>query len=355
MELNTTFFVRLFQVGVFLLFCYNESRGEQVEMSIKTTVKSQSFINTSFRTKNWNCLLHRPDSFREKDKWPLIIFLHSELFRGSDINLVKRQGLPKILDSETDFPFVVLSPQLPLQEEWDPKSLMALVDEAIKRFKIDPLRVYVTGVSDGAAGAWDLAALDQTKFAALVPVCGFSEDKDIVKKVIDIPIWAFHGSADRVRDVGPHSRLIGAVLASGGDRDNVRLTVVPNATHGSVVFPTYDNKALYDWMLSHSREVKPVAKVREVQPLKPKPKPNGAIFKNSQPVDNGIINNGGITRALPIGKGQLYKVKKGDTLWSISRKFGVTVKAIQKENGLRGSVIQIGQDLKLPQKPSAQQ
>jgi flagellum-specific peptidoglycan hydrolase FlgJ len=43
----------------------------------------------------------------------------------------------------------------------------------------------------------------------------------------------------------------------------------------------------------------------------------------------------------------VYVVKKGDTLYSISRKVNVSVKDIKKLNGLRDNIISIGQRLKL--------
>ncbi|CCK84574.1 Cell wall-associated hydrolase [Lactobacillus equicursoris 66c] len=42
-----------------------------------------------------------------------------------------------------------------------------------------------------------------------------------------------------------------------------------------------------------------------------------------------------------------YKVAKGDTLWSIAKKYGVSVSALQKANNLSSSTIYIGQSLKL--------
>ena len=43
-----------------------------------------------------------------------------------------------------------------------------------------------------------------------------------------------------------------------------------------------------------------------------------------------------------------YTVQAGDTLWLLSRRYGTTVDAIKKLNGLSGDVINIGQILKIP-------
>jgi len=46
-------------------------------------------------------------------------------------------------------------------------------------------------------------------------------------------------------------------------------------------------------------------------------------------------------------KGVIYKVKSGDTLYSIARKHGVDVTHIKKQNNLRSNTLQIGQSLRL--------
>lgn len=53
--------------------------------------------------------------------------------------------------------------------------------------------------------------------------------------------------------------------------------------------------------------------------------------------------------------GATYKVRKGDTLWAISRSSGVSVNNLKSWNGLRGSTIRVGQklNLKKPAKKSS--
>lgn len=46
--------------------------------------------------------------------------------------------------------------------------------------------------------------------------------------------------------------------------------------------------------------------------------------------------------------GKKYKVGRGDTLWSIARKHGVSVIAVKKANGIRSSHLKAGQTLSIP-------
>ena len=47
---------------------------------------------------------------------------------------------------------------------------------------------------------------------------------------------------------------------------------------------------------------------------------------------------------------QTYTVKQGDTLYGISNQFGVNVNDLAELNNIRGSNLQIGQVLKIPNK-----
>ena len=43
-----------------------------------------------------------------------------------------------------------------------------------------------------------------------------------------------------------------------------------------------------------------------------------------------------------------YKVKTGDTLWALAQKYGTTVEAIQKANGMSGIDIRVGETIIIP-------
>ncbi|WP_319469692.1 LysM peptidoglycan-binding domain-containing protein [uncultured Pseudodesulfovibrio sp.] len=58
------------------------------------------------------------------------------------------------------------------------------------------------------------------------------------------------------------------------------------------------------------------------------------------------------TRAIAAKRGN-YIVRNGDTLWSISRKFGTTVSTVKRSNGLRSSRLKVGQKLYIPNNSGA--
>lgn len=323
----------IFAIWFLVIFTTSLIYGEQT--AVKSRTKLPRGMKTTDLIPTWNYLLHLPTGYTGKSHpWPLIVYLHGASIRGNDmdsgLNPVKRYGIPAFLDRHPDFPFVVVSPQLP-EDNWPAKSLLNLVDEVMARYNVDRDRVYLTGVDIGGEGAWHLAAADQRKFSAVAPVCGFG-DMSLVPDLTDIPIWGFHGDADKVKAVGPHKRLIEAIQREGGD---AKITVIPGGTHGDVIFPTYQRKDLYEWFLSHSRKVAPLQPIFVPKPeVKPQPVPE--------------LTTKEIPDRVFASKKNVHLIKKGDTLWRISQTYKVSVDALRKANGLRDNTIRIGEELVIP-------
>lgn len=202
------------------------------------------------RTVSSRYLLYLPAAYRQnrRQRWPLLLFLHGAGERGSDLTQVKKHGPPKFLDERPDFPFIVVSPQCPAGEWWDTTVLSALLDEIIAKYRVDEDRVYVTGLSMGGFGTWMLASCEPWRFAALVPICGGGNPL-LAHKIKHLPIWVFHGAKDPVVPLARSEEMVAALRALGA---NVRFTVYPDAGHDSWT-ETYNNPALYDWLLQQRR------------------------------------------------------------------------------------------------------
>jgi len=130
-------------------------------------------FNIEANETNVNYLLFLPDKYNEEKKdWPLILFLHGSGERGSVIDSVKKHGPPKIVEQVPDFPFIVLSPQCPKEQQWSNDILIPLLDEIVKKYRVDEKRIYLTGLSMGGFGTWALAIQYPHRFAAIAPICG---------------------------------------------------------------------------------------------------------------------------------------------------------------------------------------
>lgn len=193
-------------------------------------------------------LLYLPDGYEQKDSWPLLLFLHGSGERGSDLELVKKHGPPKLIAAGQKFPFIVASPQCPKDRRWEPVELAALLDHLCQQLPVDLDRIYVTGLSMGGFGTWELAAFMPERIAAIAPICGGGE-KYWVKRFVHLPVWAFHGAKDTGVPLERSQMMIDELKNRGG---TPKLTIYPEAGHDSWT-ETYSNPELYDWFLSQRR------------------------------------------------------------------------------------------------------
>ena len=202
---------------------------------------------------NYKYLLYLPDGYvddKEKE-YPFVLFLHGAGERGSDLNKVKKHGPPKIIESKKDFPCIVVSPQCPAGESWTAFKLNALIEDIVEKYRIDEERIYLTGLSMGGYGSWDLASNYPHWFAAIAPICG-GGDVRRVRSIKDIPVWAFHGMKDNVVPVERTLVLVRALEAIEG---NIKFTVYPEAGHDSWT-ETYDNPEFWKWLFDQKRQDK---------------------------------------------------------------------------------------------------
>lgn len=196
-------------------------------------------------------LLHLPEGVEARRDWPLILFLHGSGERGTDVSLVRREGLPRRLDEGLALPAVVLSPQCPDGQVWAQQypALMALIDVVAERFGIDGKRVVLTGLSLGGAGVVHLAATHPERFAAVAPVCGPWTFYYVTPEMARLPLWAFHGEDDPVVSVDDSRKLVARVRELGGD---ARLTTYPGVAHDAWT-PAYADEAFLAWLLAQRR------------------------------------------------------------------------------------------------------
>jgi predicted peptidase len=204
-------------------------------------------------------LLFLPKGYDAKagQHWPLILFLHGAGERGTNVWKVATHGPAKYAVTQADFPFIIVSPLCPQGKIWSKEVLLALLDEVIAKYAVDTNRVYLTGLSMGGYGTWDLGLTHPEKFAALVPICGGGQmigvilsSRDNARALKTLGVWAFHGGKDTVVPLEESQRMVAALKKEGVA--DVKLTVYPEATHDSWT-ETYKNPDLYRWLLQHDR------------------------------------------------------------------------------------------------------
>ncbi|WP_367769510.1 prolyl oligopeptidase family serine peptidase [Flavobacterium sp. WC2421] len=193
--------------------------------------------------------LHIPVNTKEKK--PLIIFLHGSGEKGTDIEKVKIHGPFKYLKTH-DLDAYVLAPQCPENEEWDNEVLYRLILKIEKENNIDPNRIYLTGLSLGGWGSYNLAFAHPNLFAALVPISGFVDLIQLEQActIATIPTHIFHGLMDDVVNLDYAIAIYKELKKCNG---NVELTIFDDSGHDSWS-RVYDNKEIYDWMFQQIKK-----------------------------------------------------------------------------------------------------
>jgi predicted peptidase len=211
---------------------------------------------------------------------------------GSELAKVKAHGPPKLIQANHDMCFatpagrqcfIVVSPQNG-RGWWDGNDTAGMLAHALKTYKVDAKRVYVTGLSMGGGATWNLVSATQagvtpatwwaSKIAAAVPIAGASDAKyfntGICQGIVGqhLPVWAFHGTADPT--VVPATsqawvdKINGKSTADGyactmAAAPAARLTLYSGVGHDSWT-RTYDpaqevepGRNLYQWLLTYQR------------------------------------------------------------------------------------------------------
>ena len=204
-----------------------------------------------------NYLLFLPKEYDGKKRSPMMLFLHGSGERGTNIWKVATHGPPKNVAEHREFPFILVSPQCPEGQDWSKDVLLALLEEMMRKYAVDTNRIYLTGLSMGGYGTWDLGLSYPEKFAAIAPICGGGEmislllsSREKGQALKTLAVWAFHGAKDPVVPLEESERMVEAVKKAGVRE--VKFTVYPEAGHDSWT-ETYQNPELYLWFLEHQR------------------------------------------------------------------------------------------------------
>lgn len=195
-------------------------------------------------------IIRYPKGYSAKQKYPIIIFLHGAGSRGDDINILSDNPYFKITDKHSDFPFISIAPQCFANTWFDIfEQLKRLICKIAGEDFADAERIYLMGASMGGYASWQAAMSMPDMFAAVVPICGGGMYWN-APRLINTPIWAFHGAKDPVVKVEESIKMVDAVNNSGG---NARVTVYPDNLHDAWS-DTYNNEEVFKWLLGNKNE-----------------------------------------------------------------------------------------------------
>jgi predicted peptidase len=229
------------------------------------------FTGGKYEKEKFTYLILSPLKIEDGKEYPLLFFMHGAGERGNDVEKLLPH-LPRQMCKEEwleKFPCFMVIPQCRNDEQWvdqawsekasvpiekNPTDQMAMaiavLDQSLKTLPIDRNRVYLTGLSMGGFGSWDLAMRRPNLFAAVAPVCGGGDETEAAR-LKNIPIWAAHGDADTVVWPVRSRTMVDAIKKAGG---NVKYTEYPGVGHNSWTKFYADPEGVIPWLFRQRKK-----------------------------------------------------------------------------------------------------
>jgi predicted peptidase len=226
-----------------------------------STARAQSgptgFLNKTVTVEgtSYPYVVYVPKDYSAGTKWPVVLFLHGAGERGSDGLKQSDVGIGRALRFYSErYPAVVVMPQCATGVGWSGKmadQALKGLDQTMAEYSIDPDRQYLTGLSMGGYGSFLMASQHPDRFAAVVPICGGGQPSEMAEKLKNIPMWVFHGDADKAVPVERSRQMVEAIKTAGGTK--VKYTEYPGVEHNSWD-RAYSEKELPEWLFAQRRQ-----------------------------------------------------------------------------------------------------
>lgn len=233
--------------------------------------------------------VYLPGSYDTHEKsYPLLVYLHGKGERGDggtdQLKRVLGNGIAKLINNnqwkdKPDYPMIVVSPQYDNTDgvgndnnwgEGHPEYLKKFIEHVKSTYRVNPKRIYLTGLSHGGTGVYDYLILqeDETSYiAAAAVVAAYGPNKNYAKPN-NTPIWVFVGSGDTNNFNTSKAFVAKYNEQVPAPEYDALFTVYPGAGHdvwtrtynlsgmAETTDASYDpyDKSVFEWMFQYKRE-----------------------------------------------------------------------------------------------------
>ncbi|WP_342089316.1 carboxylesterase family protein [Dyadobacter sp. OTU695] len=238
------------------------SRSRPYKPSTTELRRSQLVDAYHFVDKSGDSLPYRllkPFDYDSTKRYPLIVCLHHGGAHGNDnIQQLSADPAPFLMEpgNRAKYPSFIFMPQSPqgigFSGAYGNASVDSLVFRTIRqlqsRLPIDHKRIYVLGISGGGYGSWHFISAHPEIFAAAIPICGGGDPK-YGPKLVNVPVWAFHGARDKLAPVAHSRDMINAIRKAGG---KPKYTEYEYAGHG--IWDNVKRENIMEWMFAQHKD-----------------------------------------------------------------------------------------------------
>ena len=230
---------------LFVCFIFNSLNSQELKLYEK-----ENFV---YENDTLNYRILKPLNYNPNKQYPVHLFLHGSGERGNDNSSQLTHGGMLFLKKENreKYNSWVIFPQCSKNDRWPSLStdqwnktinnkitkpnkslglVIKLMDEFIEKKQVDKQRIYVSGLSMGGMGTFEILFRRPNMFAAATPICG-NGIPQLAKLYADkVPLWIFHGSDDNVVSPKYSLTMAKAIIEAGG---SPKMTLYENTGHGS--------------------------------------------------------------------------------------------------------------------------
>ncbi|WAC13100.1 carboxylesterase family protein [Dyadobacter pollutisoli] len=227
----------------FLLFlCFCQSAQGQLNKQYDYTQQNYQSLRYGF---------FKPDQYDKKKLYPLIIYLHGSRDTVSrDMSwyqpVIQKEHPAFVVTPKCENPDQGWGNTWKAEHPLEMSLALKLVDSLMSVYPIDPNRLYIYGISMGGFGVFSILQKEPGKFAAAYAVCGGSDVK-AAGKLMNTPLWIFHGTLDDVVPVHLSRDVYAEMIKLGAT--NVKYTEYPGVKHNSWENVAQE-KTLTTWLFS---------------------------------------------------------------------------------------------------------
>ena len=230
---------------MFVFFIFNYLNSQELKLYEK-----EIFV---YEDDTLNYRILKPLNYNPNKQYPVHLFLHGSGERGNDNSSQLTHGGKLFLKKENreKYNSWVIFPQCSKNDRWPSLSsdqwdksfnnnnskpnkslglVIRLMDKFIEKNQVDKQRIYLSGLSMGGMGTFEILFRRPNMFAAATPICG-NGIPQLAKLYADkVPLWIFHGSDDNVVSPKYSLAMAKAIIEAGG---SPKMTLYENTGHGS--------------------------------------------------------------------------------------------------------------------------
>lgn len=343
-----------------------------ISFCLSFVVKAQEVVPFTQVENTYRFLLHKPENKDNQIK-PVILFLHGRSLSGNNLNRVKQYGIiDDIIHRGRTVDAYVIAPQVPSGQSWAPDKLKVLLDYVHANYPTDKCRVYVVGMSLGGYGTMDFVGTYPEEVTAAMALCGGGNVK-MAESLAKVPLWIMHGKNDSAVPHSESEKVFNAIQ-NCCETNLTRFSSFPSYGHGEFARVFYA-KQMYDWLYQFEKDEISTDKLMDVEIfdnhlkrvyVDNKPK---KVAKITPPTDSVIVKIDDVKEVIKsdsmetitlmpkkqkrdnkqVNRPTEIKVSKGDTYYSLAKKYKVSIKNLLKYNKLtEKDLLKEGGKIKIP-------